>query len=82
MRIIWSSATVILLAACQPPVPYEPVGGVGFGNYSDYQRQQAAANAPDTAPGHLDFRFAHALDQGNHGAIIGAAGIAGQTMGR
>ncbi|MCB2135136.1 MAG: hypothetical protein KDE08_04210 [Rhodobacteraceae bacterium] len=59
MRIIWSSATVILLAACQPPVPYEPVGGVGFGNYSDYQRQQAAAAAaarvpvvPNTAPVH------------------------------
>ena len=46
--------SLVALAACNPPAPYEQqVGAVGFGSYSDYQRQREAALASGqpTGPG-------------------------------
>lgn len=42
MRKLLPVLSLAALAACQPPVPNDTVGGVGFGNYSDYQQQREA----------------------------------------
>ncbi|MGB3317144.1 MAG: hypothetical protein WBB85_22380, partial [Albidovulum sp.] len=40
MRILLPGLAVVLMTACTPPPP--PSGGVGFGDYGEYQRQRAA----------------------------------------
>lgn len=40
-RLGLSAVALMALAACQPPVP-DSGAGVGFGNYTDYQRQREA----------------------------------------
>jgi hypothetical protein len=55
MRLIASCLAIALLAACQPPVPNDIQGGVGFESYSDYQKRRALeakmAVQPAPAPG-------------------------------
>lgn len=43
--LVPAGLAVLLLAACQPPIPDSRPGGVGFGDYADYQRQAAEAQA-------------------------------------
>ncbi len=42
MRIILPLLSLAALAACQPSVPDDTAGGVGFGSYSEYQQQREA----------------------------------------
>ena len=42
MRYILPVLSLAALAACQPPVPNDAVGGVGFGDYATYQQQREA----------------------------------------
>ncbi len=42
MRKFLPLLSLAALAACQPPVPNDAAGAVGFGSYSDYQRQREA----------------------------------------
>jgi hypothetical protein len=42
MRILLPGLAVVLMTACTPPAPPQPSGGVGFGDYSEYQRRRAA----------------------------------------
>ena len=42
MRIVLSCLSLMLLAACQPPIPDSRPTGVGFESYSDYQRRRVA----------------------------------------
>jgi hypothetical protein len=42
MRYILPVLSLAALAACQPPVPNDAVGGVGFGDYATYQKQREA----------------------------------------
>jgi len=57
MRIIAPFVAVALLAACQPPVPDDTLGGVGFESYADYQKRRAiearaaAQFVPGSGPG-------------------------------
>lgn len=44
MRYVLCGLAVLALAACDPAVP-DSAAGVGFGNYDEYQRQQAARDA-------------------------------------
>lgn len=44
MRFLLCGAAFLALAACQPTVP-DSGAGVGFGDYSEYQKQQAAREA-------------------------------------
>lgn len=47
MRYILPVLSLAALAACQPPVPDDTAGGVGFGDYNSYQQQrEAQLNAP------------------------------------
>lgn len=41
MRILLPVLAVLLVTACTPPAP-PPSGGVGFGDYGEYQRRRAA----------------------------------------
>lgn len=42
MRKFLPVLSLAALAACQPPVPNDTVGGVGFGDYATYQQQREA----------------------------------------
>ncbi len=42
MRILLPGLAVLLMSACTPPPPSQPAGGVGFGDYGEYQRRRAA----------------------------------------
>ncbi|HQU69866.1 MAG TPA: hypothetical protein PLI43_16935 [Albidovulum sp.] len=42
MRYILPVLSLAALAACQPPVPNDAAGGVGFGDYATYQKQREA----------------------------------------
>ena len=42
MRILLPGLAVLLMSACTPPPPAQPTGGVGFGDYAEYQRRRAA----------------------------------------
>lgn len=42
MRYILPVLSLAALAACQPPVPNDAVGGVGFDDYATYQQQRQA----------------------------------------
>jgi len=42
MRYILPVISLAALAACQPPVPNDAAGGVGFGDYATYQQQREA----------------------------------------
>lgn len=50
MRYLLPSLALVLVSACTPPAPADRVGGVGFGDYDEYQRRQAAAQAQRYAP--------------------------------
>ena len=43
MRLLLPCVTLLLVSACAAPETSAPAGGVGFQNYSEYQRRQAAA---------------------------------------
>ncbi len=47
MRSLLPVLSLAVLAACQPPVPNDASGAVGFGNYSDYQQQRDAQLAAE-----------------------------------
>jgi hypothetical protein len=47
MRILLPVLSLAALAACQPPVPNDAGGAVGFGSYSDYQAQREAQLAAE-----------------------------------
>lgn len=47
MRRLLPVLSLAALAACQPPVPNDASGGVGFGSYSDYQQQRDAQLAAE-----------------------------------
>ena len=52
MKPVLAFAALGLLAACTSPAPYEqPVGGVGFGSYSEYQQQREASLNTGLRPG-------------------------------
>lgn len=42
MRYILPVISLAALVACQPPVPNDAAGGVGFGDYATYQQQREA----------------------------------------
>ena len=44
MRLFFSGAAILALTACSPTVP-DSGAGVGFGDYNEYQKQQAARDA-------------------------------------
>lgn len=74
-----------LLAACAPPVP-DSGAGVGFGDYSDYLRQQEAqrrATAPaPTAPVFSTERIGAALDGAPGTALPAQPASGGPVQGR
>jgi len=45
MRFALPALAVLALTACQPPIPDSRPSAVGFGNYSEYQKELAAAQA-------------------------------------
>lgn len=47
MRSLLPVLSLVALAACQPPVPNDALGGVGFGSYSEYQQQREAQLAAE-----------------------------------
>lgn len=53
MRVLLPVLALLGVAACEPPAPQPYSGGVGFGDYGDYQRMRAAqASSPvQTAQG-------------------------------
>lgn len=44
MRFVFGSLALVALSACAPAVP-DSAAGVGFGDYTEYQREQAAREA-------------------------------------
>lgn len=44
MRYVFGSLALVALSACSPTVP-DSAAGVGFGDYTEYQREQAAREA-------------------------------------
>lgn len=47
MRGLLPVLSLAALAACQPPVPNDALGGVGFDSYSEYQQQREAQLAAE-----------------------------------
>lgn len=43
MRYVLAALSLTLLGACDPAPPLESTGGVGFGNYVEYQKEREAA---------------------------------------